>query len=299
MLQAANAQMGLPLGAGGGFVDALFTTAVVEQMLAAKRVAGRREVYVKNLRQVLTRFAAACPNLAATTAEQVEAWLASSKCPNSRQTNLNRVSTLFSFAVRRGYIISNPCERIERISIDRKPPVILTVPQSRDLLAACPTLLKPYLALGMFAGIRPDETMRMKWEDINFETATAKVDGKTRQRRIVPLEPIVVALLKDYPVKSGPVAPSNSTVRRWKRQAKALMGGQWKADVLRHTYASYALALYKDAGVVSTRMGNSSGILLAHYHEPVTEAACKLFWALPTHPQDGNQAAAQKEADPE
>lgn len=272
-------QLSLPWQAGGCFNDAIKTADVVDLMLAAKRAAGRREIYLKNLRQVLARFALVCPDLRAVTVTDIERWLASSKCANSRATNLNRVSTLFAFAVRRGIVAANPCALVERVSVDRKPPAILTVAQARALLKSCPTVCRPYLVLCLFAGIRPDEVMRLDWSDINLETATVKVDGKTRQRRIVPLEPAALAWLRGHPVQRGPVAPSHSTIRRWKRQARAILGGVWTADILRHSYASFALSKYGDAGKVATMMGNSSAVLLRHYHEPVTQAEAVAFWA--------------------
>jgi hypothetical protein len=54
----------------------------------------------------------------------------------------------------------------------------------------------------------------------------------------------------------------------------------WPTDLLRHTAASYLLALHKDAGKVANMLGNSPQILLSHYHDPVTEADCKAFWQL-------------------
>jgi hypothetical protein len=137
--------------------------------------------------------------------------------------------------------------------------------------------------LGLYAGIRPDEIMRMSWADINLETQTARVDGKTRRRRIVPLQPVAVALLREHPTQEGPVAPSHSTIRRWKRGARALLGGHWPKDVLRHTAASYMLALHQDAPKVALCLGNSVQILLTHYHEPVTVKDSNLFWAANGH----------------
>jgi len=191
----------------------------------------------------------------------------------------SRLSPLFSFCVRKGFITSNPCDRVERVSVDLLPPVILTPAQADLMLKIVPTLCRPYLILAMFAGIRPEEITRMDWAAVNLETKTAKVDGKTRRRRIVPLEPKAVALLAGCPLQRGPVAPSNSTLRRFKNKARAALGlKRFPQDLLRHTFASYALALHKDAGKVSTSMGNSSAVMLSHYHEPVSALDCAAFW---------------------
>ena len=119
----------------------------------------------------------------------------------------------------------------------------------------------------------------MDWSHVNLQTRTARVEGKTRRRRIVPLPEIAVAELGKHPLKSGAIAPSNSTVRRWKRAACKVIGLEhWPQDLLRHTAASYLLAWHQDAGKVATMLGNSAAILLTHYHEPVTAENCANFW---------------------
>lgn len=253
----------------------------VVELLAAKRSGNRRAVYVQSLAQYLNRFASGRGErlLVSFAAEEVESWLAQFPVASSRQTWLNRLSTLFSFAVRRGYLATNPCDRVERVTVDLKPPVILTPAQSRLLLTTCPTVCRPYLVLAMFAGIRPEEVLRMDWSQINLEAGTALVDGKTRRRRLVPLPAVAVAWLAQHPLRSGPVAPSHSTVRRWLHRARAVLGlPRWPPDVLRHTAASYLLARHQDAGKVALWLGNSPKILLSHYHEPVAAAACEEFW---------------------
>lgn len=253
----------------------------LDDLLAARKNGNRRDVYIKSLKGYLSRFIKGRENLpiADISSKDIQAWLANFPKPISRQTWLNRISTLFSYAVRQEWIRANPCDKIDRVRVDRGAPVILTVKQSRDLLATCPKSCKAYLVLGMFAGIRPDEILRLKWESVNLEAGTVRVDGKTRQRRLVPLEPVAVRLLLEIPDREGPVAPSHSTVRRWKRSARVLIGGKWTAGVLRHTAASYLLALHQDAAKVALRLGNSPKILLTHYNEPVSATDCAAFWS--------------------
>ena len=289
LLQAAShyssgsQQLGL-----AGFGEVKSVGAAVAELLAAKRVANRRAVYVKSLAHYLGRFAEgrAEKALVDVSSSEIEHWLVQFSSPYSRQTWLNRISTLFAFAVRRGWLERNPCARVERVMIDHKPPLVLSPGQARDLLVACPVVCRPWLVLAMFAGIRPDgELLKLKWEDVNLETATVVINfPKVRkQRRIVPLEPVAVALLRGHPLRSGAVAPSQSTLRRFKKRGRVVLGLQaWPADVLRHTAASYLLALHGDAGKVALRLGNSANVLLTHYHNPVRAEDCSAFWGLAT-----------------
>lgn len=268
---------------GGVFDDGLSFKEAVEILIAAKRAANRRENYLKSLRLYLEQFSRGRENqpLSVFSTADVEDWMNRYPGANARQTWLNRLSTLFSFAVRRGFIKSNPCDRIDRVTVDRTPPAILKPEQVEKLLQACPTVCRPYFILAVFAGIRPEEIMRLNWTAVDLETKTVRVEGKTRQRRIVPLEPKAVALLSRCPLRAGNVTPSASTLRRFKRRARVILGlERFPQDLFRHTAASYLLALHKDAGKVATMLGNSGSVLLRHYHEPVTQADCERFWNL-------------------
>ena len=76
---------------------------------------------------------------------------------------------------------------------------------------------------------------------------------------------VAMRFLLDHPVKTGPIAPSPSTIRRAIRRVRGVLGW-WQADCLRHSAASYHLALTGDAGKVATMLGNSPKILLTHYN---------------------------------
>ena len=275
-------------------------SACINELIAAKTNANRTCRYVTSLQYYLRQFAFGREGkpLSDFTLSDIESWLARYPSAYTRQTWLNRISTLFSFAVRRGFISQNVCDRIERITVDKKAPVILTPDQAALLMKACPTMVKPYFILAMFAGVRPEEVCRLDWKNVNLETGTVAIEGKTRRRRIVKLEPIALRLLAAHPLRSGPVSPSRATLTRWKFKSRKTLGlERWPQDLLRHTAASYMLALHKDAGKVAMTLGNSASVLLSHYHEPVTEKAAAFFWDLDghtkSHPvgleQEGNQ----------
>jgi hypothetical protein len=53
----------------------------------------------------------------------------------------------------------------------------------------------------------------------------------------------------------------------------------WPKDVVRHTCASMLMAEWEDEGKVAALLGNSPGILHAHYRELVSRAEAKRFGA--------------------
>ncbi|MHB9006579.1 MAG: hypothetical protein ACYDC1_06565, partial [Limisphaerales bacterium] len=151
-LVKAQLQKGRPAKAGS-----MALGPAIQQCLEAKRSASCREEYVKNLGLVLRQFAQgreAMP-LAQITLEDIEEFMAQGRTAMSRATYLNRLGTLFSFAVRRDWLSTNPCLRIDRPKVDLRPPQILSVRQSARALVwtrrHAPRCLA-WLTLALFAG---------------------------------------------------------------------------------------------------------------------------------------------------
>lgn len=277
-----SAVEGAAHGQSLGFLD------VVQSCLVAKRAANLRADYLRELERCLRRFSdfIGPVNIASISHWQIEQWLARpGLSPASRATGMNRLSALFSFAVRRGLIDRNPVDRLDRVRLERRPPMILSPNDTARLLAVArasmPEFL-PYLIVGVFAGVRPKELERLRFEDINFRSGVIRVDAaasKVRRRRIVELEANAQLWLAEFSGRSGPVV--DCQVRRKLRRLRVAMGwDSWPKDILRHTCASYLMAKHRDAALVADWLGNSPAILLTHYRELVSREDCLAFWEL-------------------
>ena len=270
-----------------GGCESVSISRCVDELLKAKRGGNKTERYVKSLEHYLRQFSVGRESRAILdfTFSDVESWMEKYPNADTRRTWLSRVSALFAFCVRRGYCDKNPCDRIEPVTCDRKPPMIVTPQKSRELIAAAPVVIRPYIILGMFAGIRPEELTRLDWSHINLETATVNIDfPKVRgRRRIVPLETIALELLRQHPLKVGSVTPCRATISRWRQRArKVICLDRWPQDLFRHTAASYLLAKHQDAAKVALWLGNSVKVLMSHYIVPVSANDCEAFWNLTT-----------------
>jgi len=265
---------------------------VIHELLAAKTVANRRPRYLKGLKQYLGAFARGRESALITEidAGQVEAWFASRReAPSTRSSNLGRLSALFAYAHRRGYVTENPVDRIETVFLEPKPPKIITPPEARMMLEHTrrhfPRFL-PWLTLALFAGIRPEEMDRLEWRNVDLERGLVTIDAaasKVRRRRVMPVPEVAVAWLK----LGGQLPLPHVSRRRYVRRLRDALGWpEWPQDVLRHTAASYLLAEHQDAGKVALWLGNSPKILLAHYQELVGRDVARQFYALlPLAPQ--------------
>lgn len=257
----------------------------IDQLIESKTKANKRPDYITNLRQILDAWAKGQEerSLASITLDEIEVYVNQKDSVGYRLTTINRLSTLFSFAVRKGWIVANPCSRIERPTVEDKLPTILTDADTIKMLSFVRNelpALTPWIALGMFGGLRPDEAQKITKERINLEAGTVLVDPtitKVRNARTVHLEPVAVAWLK----LGGDLTLTKSALRNMRDKLVAHMGWQvWPKDVLRHTCASHWIALKKSYGAVAIEMGNSENILRKHYRAEVAHADCKKFWAL-------------------
>lgn len=255
-----------------------------KQCIAAKEAQGRREHYTRMLHVPIGKLPQAM--LAhEVTSEHVKALLAGQKIkPKTRNNWLGYISAIWKWGKDNGMVSIDPSDGVERYDDDRDEIDLLSVPECRTLLdhirANLPKWL-PFHVLGIFAGIRPDEIRRMTWGDINIEEGTAVVRGrssKTRQRRIVTLEPAAGAWLALCdPTK--PLTPKRSESQL--AGARKIIGRPWVHDGMRHSFGSYHLAHFKDEKRTQLEMGHgSSAMLWNHYRALVTEKDAAAFWQL-------------------
>lgn len=215
--------------------------------------------------------------------DQIEGFVNMATSPGSRATTLTRVATLFSFATRRGWCASNPCDRMEKPHVETGIPQILTVDEARKVLRFTrdnmPRFM-PWLALVLFAGIRPEEIDSLTWSAIDMDRGILTLDAassKVRARRIVHLKPTVIAWLR----LGGDMPLPQVTRRRCLRRLREVLGwSEWRKDCLRHSAASYWLASDPDPARIALELGNSAGVLFKHYRALVKDTAAKEFWAL-------------------
>jgi len=263
----------------------------VEETIEAKKAQNLRERYVAELENYLLNFIEGRSELFIdrVTIADVEQWFDKrGEALSTRRSNLGRLSAMFDVCWRRGYTKENICLKITPPKLDQIPPAILTPKQAADLLRHCraqsPQML-PWLVLGMFAGIRPEEIEKLTWGDVNLKQGHVEITtaaSKTRDRRIVPLNETPLAWLKDH--KAGKpeemVAPTKSSLRRYRHALKDAAKVEWAHDILRHTAASYLLQLHENAAKVSHWNGHSVRTLETKYKNTVTPKDCKKFWSL-------------------
>jgi integrase len=262
---------------------------VVSALLADKERAGRRPQYLSVQKYVLGNFAAAFGSREIHTIshEDISGWMNAQPWKLRTRENYRRdLSNLFGFAMRHGYCAKNPMSRMERATLDDTPPGILTVSEAARLLAAASLwhsgILLPYVAIGLFAGLRASELVGLAWSDVSLEERTIEVKArvaKSRARRIVTMSDNLAAWLAPYRMVEGRIAPPSKCM--WGTLRKEAGFQTWPKNALRHSFASYHVAFHRNAPQTSLEMGHDNpNQLFQSYRELVKPADAKRYWQI-------------------
>ncbi len=259
---------------------------LAEMVIANRRAKGRRLSHVRDLETRLHRFAATFGDRMVTdlTAQEIDRWIQSLKVGPQSQNNFRTVlGAMWNFAVRHGYAIANVVRDIEKASVVRDNVPTFTVDQLGRLLARAPFEYLPVLAIGAFAGVRPEEIKRLRWEDLDFEEGTIQINAsvaKTQKKRFAEISSNLGEWLRPYAGRAGLIAPPNLQKLRLATMAGAAIK-RWPQDVLRHSFASAHYAYHKNPAHTALLLGHSDqNMLLTHYRNLMKPSQAARYWAL-------------------
>jgi integrase len=285
---------------------------VVDELIESKTSAGKSGVYIKDLTSRLGAFADSFQlRITSVTGKQIEEYIRGLKTLNGNesqrrslagrtQNNIRRlVSTLFKFAIKRGYLPKDHDEisGVEKASVDSGEIEVFSPAELQKLFAACLTPVKergkwrtreemiPYLAVAAFCGLRAAEIMRLDWSEIHLTGTERFVEikagnAKTASRRTVPITDNCAAWLERYVKTSGAVINLSRADKQLFLYLANKSGVPWKHNGLRHSFISYRLAVIKDVGQVSLEAGNSPGMVFKHYRQLVRESEAKSWFSI-------------------
>jgi integrase len=272
---------------------------IVDELFKAKESARLSRRYIETLRTYLLRFAASFQtNIGSINTGAITRWLDSLKVgPRSYNNIRQAVVTLFNFARHRGYLAKGETTEaadVETVRDDDGEISILMPAELSKLLRKSKPLYQLYFALAAFTGIRSAELLRLEWSEVNFEKGHIEVKArkvKTVTRRLVPIQPNLAKWLEPYRGSTGKLIQSRRTVDSAIRFAKRL-GIPWKANCLRHSYATYQLSIRPDAGRIALEMGNSPDKLFTKYRDLDRYNHAPEWFAIEPAPQQARKIIA-------
>ncbi len=261
----------------------------------------RRASTLREIRSVLQRMMRLCPDLRnkqvrTIGADDCRRWL-DSCFASPLQWNKGRaiLSGVLSHAVRQSWSQQNTARLLPRKKHQQQSITPLSLYEASQLLKSAHQLhggaCLPACALMLFAGLRPQETRRLTWSHINLQANIINVmpdHSKTGVYRQVSVLPVLRALLvQQHALHPGhaPICPPawETKWREVRRQSGLLNQSPWVQDILRHTYASYHLAHFRDRKLLQEEMGHRSDALLNRCYinlQNITPSTARQFWAL-------------------
>lgn len=271
----------------------LLKDCLADYLLARQADVDRKELAKTSMYEIkarLTTVDGALGQMPIMSVTKEKVWTYLDSLPYAARTRINyrlRMSHFFNFCKGKGWIDRNPCEDIE-MKAKRGDVSILSIDEVKKVLKAAvasphASSLVPFAAVSLFAGLRPGEAEQLDWKNVHFNTESIEVlhhTSKTRDTRYVKMDPTLILWLNSHKKKSGRIIEPNHR-KNWE-EARAAAGDFMKGnvDVLRHTFASYWLALHKNRTELAELMGNSVDVIKKHYRKPILEMVAKEFWAI-------------------
>lgn len=276
---------------------------ILTELLAAKVKDESSKRYQKDLRLKLEVFARDAQfqnrSIHEITRDELITWLYSLDVAAITRKNYARaLSVLFTFAVDRHYCVSHPARKLAPEKTNGKKPGILTTLEAKALLLSAEPDFVPALALGLFAGLRPEsEIWRLDWQSIKLHKRIIDVDKSKNvmSHRHVRISDNLAAWLAPYVKTHGSVTVKGDSYYTrlerartgaitWLEKAGQFVGNlqNWPQDCLRHTFASMHCAAFRSPGDTSLELGHGGNLKVfeRHYRDRVEEAEARAFWEI-------------------
>lgn len=202
----------------------------------------------------------------------------------------NAVSKFFTECVKLDYCHENPCRMIEPPRQTKAPDRRFFTPENAAkllyLLAEKRKKYVPFVALGLFGGLRPIEAYRLKLANLNMETRYIKIAGDatkshTFKERLVPINDTLYAWLKAFPYAemTKVSATPNSLAEQISDFCKE-HGIPKHQDDLRHSFETYEFARTGNSAQTAAICGHSERIAIQHYRGLATKEEALKYFAI-------------------
>lgn len=140
----------------------------------------------------------------------IRSWMADLKTQNLQPTSLNRklasLRSFFKFLLTTKIITQDPAKRISSQKIPDRLPVFLKENETAQLLDTDGLFQDDFkghtermiCCILYYCGLRRNEIMQLKEQDIEWGSSCLRVMGKGQKERLIPLLPEVIQSIKDY-----------------------------------------------------------------------------------------------------
>jgi integrase len=220
--------------------------------------------------------------LADIKASEIEAYLLSKKwSARTVFNNLRSIQSFYKFCQKKHLPSHRVTEAhlIEPPKVKNKTPEIFTPMELCRIFAEADLRDVAYLAISAFGGGRRAEIGRLTFDNIDTAHDVIALPSeitKTNRRRTLDIPPV----LKEWLVLGWGKGPVTATKDPLTTMRERLPSGFWKQNGLRHSFASYHLALHRNAALTAELAGHSPQMLQAVYKALVTPSAAEEWFSI-------------------
>jgi integrase len=231
---------------------------------------------------------------------EIKEWLAGLKTvkgleikPKTRMKIFGYIQNAYGIAMQKGLLAEDPFEKVENFMRSKKseaPAFPLSPEEAQALLDAAEPSVVPFIAVGMFAGLRTSERDLIEWKHFVLDDAEPFIDipksiSKTGERRLVPIQPALLAFLAPFVKKQGRIIPltCNGNIayqNAWERSVKAAGLWPWSENRLRDSFCSYRYRATGSAEMTAEEDGHTVQVMIDRYRKLVTREDAERFWAI-------------------
>lgn len=221
----------------------------------------------------------------------------------SKKTYNNRrglVGPFLKHCVLKDWIAANPIDKVPHsrgVGHRRGSAPTLSATQCAEIMEWAENerqgALVPFIALCLFAGIRPDpcvgEISKLEPRHVRLDTGVILIEpevSKVRMKRAVAIQPNLAAWLTAYPLDRHPIIPRGFRRLRLKFRKRFNLSH----DILRYTFVSMFVAKFRSMGEAALQAGNSESTIRKHYLDLKSPAEAEEFFNI--RPRVGNGIVA-------
>jgi integrase len=215
---------------------------------------------------------------------------------SSRNQHRTKLTGLWFYGEKHGYCSEKVARNIDWLKPKENVIGILSPAEIAAQMSAASPKIVVGMAIGAWAGLRVSEICLLDWRDIDLrEKPDPKTGGygfirvlpaneKMASNRWVTILPNLAAWLRPFERSNGPVVTPNKTAGfdelRQIDQEKAGLA-EWPNNALRHSYASYHYAHFKDLALLISEMGHTGPRqIFKHYREVVRPEDAPEYWQI-------------------
>jgi integrase/recombinase XerC len=221
------------------------------------------------------------------------------------QLRFSSLRSFYKFLVRRGKLVATPIKGISLPKLAKRLPRFLTTQQMNDLLDAPLKVAKKgdvnalrdraILETVYSCGLRVSELCGLQAQDIQWSEQLARVKGKGKKERLVPMGEPALEAIRTYwkalgeppsgampvflanPNKPEPMYPRIIQLRLKRYLAVAGLDPKLTPHKLRHSYATHMLDAGADLRSVQELLGHAHLVTTQVYTHVTTERLKKAY----------------------